>query len=240
MLLSTLRALDALAELGDAENAWDTTGDTVPSSTRPNDDARALVQQAHAEYFRVLARIEAVRKKIDRADSKMRRVENGPYSDTRDVEMARYQQAIDGYLMEIEGMRPELAAAIERWKKLKARCGLRSKQPRATLMSSHSPRDVTETAEEYERASYQQMMAELERRRAAMVAKQARIAAERRGMVPLQDALAEQNVILQRLKATPREQQDNAEIFQCTTEIFSLLAQIQAYQRRIDDILDEP
>ena len=131
MLLSTLRALDALAELGDAENGWDTTGDTVPSSTRPNDDARALVQQAHAEYFRVLARIEAVRKKIDRADSKMRRLENGPYSDTRDVEMARYQQAIDGYLMEIEGMRPELAAAIERWKKLKARCGLRSKQPRA-------------------------------------------------------------------------------------------------------------
>ena len=130
MLLSTLRALDALAELGAAEHDWDKTGDTVPSSPCPDDDAaaRALVQQAHAEYFRVVARIEAVRRKIDRADSKVRRLEDGPHSDTRDIEMARYQQAIERYLLEIEAMRPELAAAIERWKKLKARCGLRSKQ----------------------------------------------------------------------------------------------------------------
>ena len=134
MLLSTLRALDALAELGAAEHEdWDRTGDTVPSSPCPDDDAaaRALVQQAHAEYFRVVARIEAVRRKIDRADSKVQRLENGPHSKTRNSDMARYKQDIERYLLEIEAMRPELAAAIERWKKLKARCGLRSKQPRA-------------------------------------------------------------------------------------------------------------
>ena len=131
MLLSTLRALDALAELGAAEHEdWDRTGDTVPSSPCPDDDAaaRALVQQAHAEYFRVVARIEAVRRKIDRADSKVQRLENGPHSKTRNSDMARYKQDIERYLLEIEAMRPELAAAIERWKKLKARCGLRSKQ----------------------------------------------------------------------------------------------------------------
>ena len=126
MLLSTLRALDALTELGAAEHEWDTTGDTVPSSPCPDDDAaaRALVQQAHAEYFRVLARIEAVRRKIDRADSKVQRLENGPHSHIRNSDVARYKQDIERYLLEIEAMRPELAAAIERWKKLKARCGL--------------------------------------------------------------------------------------------------------------------
>jgi prophage DNA circulation protein len=107
-------------------------------------------------------------------------------------------------------------------------------------MSRNSPRDVTESAEEYERASYQQMMAELERRRAAMVARQARITTETRLMAPLQAALAEQNGILQRLVKTPKEQQDTAQIFQCTSEVLLLVAQIQAHQSRIDEILGEP
>ena len=252
MLLSTLRALNALVG---SEDGYE-SAETVRLPPRPDAEAQELERVA-AEIRRLSKRIHKLMKEGDRMNEPyyalMERKNRKEQSyrglsqfeqdfDARDdARLVELQQAFDERNMQVRTLRNELSRLIEQWQNLNgANKGHPPVRARATLMSSNSPRDVTVLPEEHERAWYQQTTAELQRRRAAMVAKQTRIAAERRGMVPLEAALAEQNVILQRLKDTPKAELDNVEIFQCTTEIFSLLAQIQAHQRRINEILDEP
>ena len=251
MLLSTLRALNALAS---SDEGGYESAETVRLPPRPDAAARELERVA-AEVQRLSKQINRLMRRGDKSnetyfalmDRKNKREQSykgqaqfqPDWNADDDARLAVLEQAFDERNMQVHTLRNELDRLIQLWKNLKGK-GHPPVRARATLMSSNSPRDVTVLPEEHERAWYQQTTAELQRRRAAMVAKQERIAAERRGMVPLEAALAEQNLILQRLKDTPKAELDNVEIFQCTTEIFSLLAQIQAHQRRINEILDEP
>jgi hypothetical protein len=253
MLLSTLRALDAL--VGSEEDGYE-SAETVRKPPRPDAAARELERVA-AEVRRLSERINTLMRRGDRMnepyyallDRKNKREQSyrglaqfQPVWDADDdAELARLEQASRERDMQVLTLKNELRRLIHQWEHLKGVTNAHSSiRARATLMSRDSPRDVTEMPEEHTRAWYEQTTAELERRRAAMASKQARIAAETRLMAPLQEELDAQNVILQRLNRTPKAQLHNVEIYQCTTVIFSLIAQIQVHQRRINEIFSEP
>ena len=133
MLLSTLRALDALAELGAAEHEdWDKTGDTVPSSPCPDDDAAARARlQVLKEFAKFSVRIERLRAKCDAEDAMLEDLEKRTQTSKVIQQVARCKEAIARYLLEMQSMQAEYNAVRARWTKLHERRPVKSKLPRA-------------------------------------------------------------------------------------------------------------
>jgi hypothetical protein len=251
MLLSTLRALNALASSEEDEGYH--SAETVRLPPRPAAEARELERVA-AEIWRLSKRIDRLMKEGDRLnkpyyallDCKNKREQSyrglaqfqPDWDADDDAQLAELQQAFDERNMQVHTLKNELSRLIEQWRNLKGK-GHPPVHARATLMSSNSPRDSTEMSEQQEMAYIQETIAELNRRRDAMEAKQTRIAAERCVMDQLQETLAQEDATLQRLVAIPREQQDGAAILACSTGILSIIERIRAHQRRIDDIWRE-